>query len=558
MTWRVRPVSVLFRGKTAAAVRAGSQTGIVFIILSAACLALLLTAPVDGDFWWSDAPRHALNGVFLRDFVAAHPLHHLVQWAVQYYLKRPALTIMFYPPLFYAVEATAFALFGVSHFIAQCTVSLFVLLLAVSAYLLSRLLLPRWAAAGAALLVIGTPETALWGRQVMLDLPAYGLITASAACLTAYVTTGRPVAIYLAVSFLLAAIYTKYNASFVAPALAAAFVAAKGRAAPRDRHAVIAGLLGAVGLLPAIGLFMRFGAANLTSVSGLRGTLPLDSLACWLFYLEALPAQLGWLTVLLSAGGLVFLVRRIVVAESRWACALLLAWLVAGYLFFTFISLKEARDTLMVLLPLAITAPLFLLAVLPKSLGEPAGLALGMGTLLYTLVFFPVPHMKGYQEVASFLSANVPRDGIVVYSGYRDGNLIFDLTALGNRSDITVIRADKLLLSVPAGERRRGVRQATDDQAAIGRLLRDLGASYFVVQSQFWSDLAVMSRFDTVVTGSEYEKAAHFDLTGDLSTQDGDQGIDILRPTYPVVPKSGRIRFDMPLARQRFEGNIPP
>jgi hypothetical protein len=557
MAWRIRPVSILLRGHTAGmASTVGSA--IVVVILSAACLALLLTAPVNGDFWWSDAPRHALNGAFVRDFIAAHPIDQPVRWAIDYYLRRPALTIMFYPPLFYAAEAIAFALFGVSHFVAQFTVSLFILLLGISAYILARLFLPRWAAAGAALLVIGTPETAFWGRQVMLDLPAYGLIALSAVCLTLYVRKGRPTAIYLTALFLLAGIYTKYNAGFIAPALAAAFLVAKGRAALRDRHALIAGVLAVAGLLPAIGILLRFGAYNLASVSGLQGSLPLDGLACWLFYLEALPGQLGWLTVLLSAGGFVLILQRIVAGQDRWAYALLLAWLVVGYLFFTLISLKETRDTILVLLPMGIAAPLFLLAILPKPLGEPAGLALGLGTLLYTLIYCPIPRVAGYQDIASYLASNVPHDGVVLYSGYRDANLIFDLATVGNRSDITVVRVDKLLLSAPVGERRRGVTQSADDEARIAQTLRDLGASYLVVQPGFWSDLAVMGRFDTVVNGPDYGKAAHFGLSGDLSTQDGTQGIDILRPTYPVVPHAGRISIDMPLAGQRFEGTTHP
>lgn len=63
-----------------------------------------------------------------------------------------------------------------------------------------------------------------------------------------------------------------------------------------------------------------------------------------------------------------------------------------------------------------------------------------------------------------------------------------------------------------------------------------------------------MGRFKTVLNGPDYAKAAHFGLTGDLSTQDGRHGIDILRPTYPVAATAGRINIDMPLAGQRFEG----
>jgi 4-amino-4-deoxy-L-arabinose transferase-like glycosyltransferase len=387
---------------------AGNRSIVAAVILSAACIVLLLTAPVNGDFWWSDAPRHALNGVFVKDFIAAHPIHRPVQWAIDYYLRRPALTIMFYPPLFYAAEAIAFALFGVSHFVAQATVSMFVLLLGASAYLLARMFLPRWSALGAALLVIGTPEAAFWGRQVMLDVPAYALVVTSAVCLAVYLRDGRPLAIYLTALFLLAAIYTKYNAAFIAPAFAIACLIAKGKGVLRDRHALIAAALAVAGLLPAVAILLKFGAQNFTSVSGLQGNLPLDSLACWLFYLMALPAQLGWLTVLLGASGLVLVAKRIVGGQDCWTYTLLLAWLAVGYLFFTLISLKEPRDTTMVLLPLAIGAPLFLLAIVPKQLGEPAGLALGVGTVLYTLIFCPVPRVGGYQEIVSTLRRTYP------------------------------------------------------------------------------------------------------------------------------------------------------
>ena len=554
MAWRAPPVLALPASRSTRTVSAGALT--VAAILAMACLALLLTAPVNGDFWWADAPRNALNGAFVKDFVAAHPVHGPVEWAIDYYLKRPALTIMFYPPLFYMTEAIVFALLGVSHFTAQLTVSLFVLLLGASAYTLSRLLLPRWAALGAALLVIGTPEAAVWGRQVMLDLPAYGLIVTSAVCLTRYVTQGRPAAIYLTGLFLLAAIYTKYNAGFIAPAFAVTFIMAKGRAALRDRHALLAGALTIGGLLPAIIILRQFGAGNVASVSGLQGTLPLNTLACWLFYIKALPEQMGWLTVLLGTCGIVMMFRRISLPEHRWTHALLLTWLVTGYVFFTLISVKETRHSLMILLPLAIGAPMFLRAVLPKSLGDAAGLALGAGSLLYTLIFNPVPRIAGYQNIASYLAVNVPQNGVVVYSGYRDGNLIFDLAITTGRPDIRIIRLDKLLLSVPAGERRRGVQQTNYDEAAIAQMLRDLGASYFVVQPAFWSDLPVMDRFDKVLDTPDYTKAAHFELTGDLSTQDGQRGIDILRPTYPVAAKPGRISIDMPLAGQRFEKTL--
>src|SRR5271154_251948 len=170
--------AALVRGTVTPAVRNRLERALVAIILIGANGALLASAPVNGDFWWSDAPRHALNGAFVKDFVAAVPWHDPKGWAINYYLQYPALTILFYPPLFYFFEAAAFAVFGFSHLAALATVSLFTLVLGTASYSIVRASFPRWSALGASLLVIGGPETAYWARQVMLDVPAYAAVVA--------------------------------------------------------------------------------------------------------------------------------------------------------------------------------------------------------------------------------------------------------------------------------------------------------------------------------------------------------------------------------------------
>jgi hypothetical protein len=45
------------------------------VLILAACAALLATAPVGYDFSWSDAPRHALNGILIKGFIVAHSWH---------------------------------------------------------------------------------------------------------------------------------------------------------------------------------------------------------------------------------------------------------------------------------------------------------------------------------------------------------------------------------------------------------------------------------------------------------------------------------------------------
>src|SRR6185437_4221301 len=98
-----------------------------------------ITAPKSDDFFWSDAPRHALNGAFVLDLLRDHPLQNLSVWAMAYCARYPALTILFYPPFFYGVEAAFFAVFGVSHASAQLAVWFFAFLLGLGAFAFGRL-----------------------------------------------------------------------------------------------------------------------------------------------------------------------------------------------------------------------------------------------------------------------------------------------------------------------------------------------------------------------------------------------------------------------------------
>src|SRR5271165_5666183 len=146
------------------------------LLLAVAVFLLFKTSPTQGDFWWSDAPRHAMDGVFYYDMARALPVTHLKQWAINYYLQYPAVTALTYPPLFALVEAVFFALFGVSHATAQLTVSAFFLAAAWGAYFLARRWLSRIAALATALLFASTPAIALWGRQVMLEVPTFAFL----------------------------------------------------------------------------------------------------------------------------------------------------------------------------------------------------------------------------------------------------------------------------------------------------------------------------------------------------------------------------------------------
>lgn len=529
----------------------------VAVVLLLASLALLFTSPTAGDFWWSDAPRHALNGAFVKDLVAAFPWRHPAIWAYDYYLKYPALTILFYPPLFYIVEAGVFAVLGVSHFSAQVTVTLFVFILAVGTYSLARFLLPRWSALGTSLLLIGSPATAFWGRQVMLDVPCYAALVGSVFLFVRHLQTARTSDIYLSAICMLAAVYLKINAIFIVPVLAVTLLMAKGRSILNDGAVVRSIIIGVLGLIPAALLTWRFGAANVQSVGGRAIDLPISSIHAWLFYAEAIPSELGYLTVVLGVLGLALIALRRAPPRENWFAAVLLGWFGFGYLFFSAIGIREPRHSLMILFPLVLGAMIALHRILPSHLAQVAALLLGGCTFVFSLLLCPPPVVAGYRAVANYVVTHAPKKGLVLFSGYRDGNFVFEMRTHEERRDISTVRADKLLLRI-AVERVRGVQQAGYTQDDIARMLRDFGVALVVYQPGFWEDLREMSDLAAVIHSSDFIRIASFSITGLLSRGNDSDRIEIYRPTYPIERTRQNLRLNLSIIDQNVQGKIGP
>ncbi len=491
-----------------------------------------------------------MDGLFVRDFVASAPTHAPVQWAISYYFRHPAIAIPYYPPFFAVVLAAFYSIFGASQLVAQAAVSCFTFLLGLSSFQVARRLMPDEAALGAALLVIGIPLATLWERQVMLDVPAYALAVASLWCLARHLENDRSAALAAAASAMVLAIYTKYNIAFVVPALAAGWYGARRMAPWRDRRLVAIVPAALAALLPAAFLMAKFGGANAQSLLGRAGDAPAASLAAWIYYPASLPDQTGIFLIPFCLLGLAAVLLR-AREKNAWLPLCLLAWLCIGYVTFSLIPIKEERHDLAVLFPLLIAAPYALVRFMPRF-GATIALALGIAVASRGIALH-APRVNGYGEIATYIAEHAPPHAVVLYDGYRDANLVFDLMTRARRPDIGVVRADKLLLSVRFGERdKRGVSQAALQADDIARLIGRVQPDYIVVQPGFWTDLRVMALFEAAIKPPSFRLEHHVTLSGDLSTKDGTAGIDIY---IPAAPRSGE-RQKIELLMPDFDGRI--
>jgi hypothetical protein len=506
---------------------------------SAAAILLFLASPTNLDFWWQDAPRHALNGAFVFDFFKAIPLRHPYQWAMSYYGQYPALTIGFYPPVFYFFEALIYSLFGVSHAAAQACVAVFTAGLGLGAYLLARNALPKWPALCAGLLAIGIPEMAFWGRQVMLDIPAMTFLVFGVWQFGKFVEGNSTRSLVYATTLLLLSIYTKYNEAFILPVLLIALFSARGKAWLKDLRIWIAGGAGLLALVPAVIVNTVFIKTNVSSVVGGRtGDYPVWSINAWTFYPQMLPHQLGYLTFLLLFAGIIVWIFRGARSGPRWFVVLLAAWFLVGLAVFSAIALREPRHDLPVLLPLIIAGVWGLSTYLTRWWWNAGGIVFATGVLIHSAEAYPVPRLEGYERVADYVTATAPRNAAVIVSGFHDADFIFALTHIA-RCDLRVVCADRLFLNV-AIERERGVGLKNYSEDQIAEVLRQTGASLIVAQAGFWDDLTVMRRFEQVLRTTRFTRVAGVPLTGAVSTSDGrgahgEPRVEIFRPNGSPV-----------------------
>lgn len=486
-----------------------STSLIIALSLAIAVAMLFLGAPINGAFDWSDAPRHALNGVFIKDLVADMPLSDPVGYAYAYYAKYPALTILFYPPLFYVISAPFYALFGVSHETALAVVALHYIAFSWGSWRLFRFWLPTWQAAASAGMLIAAPEIAFWGRQVMLEIPAFAFMIWSAVLFTRYRRDSHNVCLYWAVVLLALSMYTKISTGFLGLAFFATLLAERRGALLRDRHIWLAALLGIVTLIPLVLITIKFGQANVQSVAGIADSaVSRTSLSGWLWYARQLPGQLGWpLTVIAGVGVVLALARRLNSQMARGDTVFWVTWLIFGYVFFSAIDLKEARHSIFILPPLVFAAAHAIRRLAGERAALPTCALMAALVAGHTVLMRPVHYVQGYQEAAQYVAIHAPKNSSVLFSGYRDGSFVFNMRTQEKRSDLSVVRADKLLLKV-AVRRELGVEQKSITEKQIAERINELGIHYVVMQPKFWDDLEAMKRFERTMHSSQFREVA--------------------------------------------------
>jgi hypothetical protein len=472
--------------------------------LALAAAAMALSGNTRSEFWWNDEGRHAMDGVFVLDFVRDLPASlDVYRYATEYYARYPCLGLVQYPPVFSVVEAAFFALFGVHLMVARATVAAFGALGAVFGYKLAREFLGVAASAAFALLVFAAPDVVYWSRGVMLETPDVAVMLLASWVFVRYVEERRLRLGLLAGLLLAAAVLTKQTACVLGPVWALYAVWRRGWRIVWNRATGWAvGLLG-VFLVPYMVMTVKFSPVNLgQSVGDLSGGLA-NSRTSWRgirFYLASAPAQVGWLCLALAVVAIVVAVGRRAkqgraCGDEGLRCAMVLAlsWVAVCYVMLTFVVAHKDRRFIIVWVPgLALLA-----AVAVEWLWRLRGLGRGAATLALACAVGQAgllgagapmgparneaPYVRGLEPLAERLADAAEPGTVVFFAGFFNGNFVFHMREHDAGRHVVVLRGTKLLVALMA-EKEHGMQVLVETGEEILDVFRRYGVRYVAVE----------------------------------------------------------------------------
>ena len=436
-------------------------------------------------FFNNDETRHLMTGVFFRDVIHDHPTSEIKKYAVDYYLQRPALGLLVWPPGFHSVLGLWMTFFGTSLAAAKALVVAFLLIALLYTHAFARQFLSPAGALTAMGLVGFAPIVFEFSEFVMLEIPTFACAMAAIVHLERFLrfppTQPSPAAggglrnrdAWLCGVWCAAAGWMRYDAVFLAPYVVFRLTIGGGWRAAANKHAISAALLAALAVGPLYAItFKQYTGGQAAAAKGTdAASKHLGSLEKTTYYFATAPRQMGWPVVAFGAAGLLLILRN----PRTWSAPL--ALVAAVWATFS---------------PLAELEPRHAIYWIPAWCIGAVSIFEGRRTAkLAFVVFFawqgwsawqsPNMYVRGYRPVAEYVAAGNPKTPVVVFDGLLNGGYIYALSQLDPDRTWTTIRADKLLygvLSEPSG----GYQEWAEDADAMLAALHRFDPEFVIVE----------------------------------------------------------------------------
>ncbi len=455
-----------------------------------------------------DESFNAFTGLFFADFFRHLPLAHPVQYTYLYYAHYPAIELLHWPPLLHAVEGVVFLLFGPSVLTARLTVLAFALFGLVFWFKLVAELENRWAAFLSTILLALLPQVLVFEKAVMLEVPCLALCIAASYYWVRYLREAKSSCLYAFAVLAGLALITKQLSGYLAIfCILSAVATGRWRLLVRRPMAWARGMV----LLIAGPFYALSLAMDWRSISGnvFKGA---DHVAHpFLFYLSALPHQLGWPVLVLALLGIM---------TCPWWCkrenaTLMLSWIVACSCMVAFLATKDFRYTIYLLPPLVYfaAAPFASHALSPKLR------VLGLGAALVLMVAYSVkawrferPYVSGYAAAAERVS-HFKDSPIILYDGDMAANFMFFLRLHDPAGHFVVLRK---ALYATAVMKRFGAEELIQTPDQLEAFIAQNGIKYVVVEDPVKMDFDIQRTLRDLLNSSRFRLLQAFPIASNV------------------------------------------
>jgi hypothetical protein len=440
----------------------------------------------NGLWYPGDAPRHLANGLLLHDYLEdglPNPIGYVRSYLVRYPIIVPAK----YPPLFYVLEAGAFALIHPSPYVAKGLVLAFALVAALyQVAWLRRFVAPRAGYLGVLLPLL--PGVVRYGHSIMLNIPACALQVAALYHTRRWLEDGRPRQLILAAVLALSAVLC-YQGACVLLLIAGSWLVMTGRWRwLLDRRALI--VVAAAGL-PALAGLSIWILSTPERARSLFATAYLTHLALWRWYPIRMPGLFGPLVLALTVLG-----ATLGWLQARWRSEILMSgtWILVTYLFHSYLFAKDERYIIPLAVPLVALAAVgvwSLIAAIEGPLGRAwvrrctvAALAVVLAVQGWMAWHVPLPEVRGFDAIVATIQRGRQADQemILVDHGVNSALLTCQVMLDDPEYRLRVLYFDWLLTF--AGVQESNGRVLPDcgprDRQAMARLLGLSGCRWIV------------------------------------------------------------------------------
>jgi hypothetical protein len=423
----------------------GTQDVVGHFIVSLIAICIVVANISLSGLWYPDAPSHALNGVFYKDMTEEGGLLHPISYAERYYVQYPNLTVGTYPPVFYAVEALFFKLFGVSSQVARFPILLFTLLGANAFLVLCRLWFPLWLSVAGAILYLLQPATLFGQKNVMLEMPALAMSTIALYFFYVASEKGGPWIRFLSPLFAALAFLTKQNTIFLLAIWVLWIVWDRKWNLVKSKHFIVGVLVGSLLLLPWV--IINLTISRYYVVAAIFQGYHIES--NFVYYLTNLSEIISYPVIVLSMVSLILFSKLIKYGSYRfallWGCCVF-----CGLLLFEWTEPRQAIYLVPAVIILCIHAIWFfgqrIMSLSQRSRVYAVVLILLISLHVNAKEVIGGPDIRGFDKVADFVVSD-PDCVSVLYDGYFNSNFAFHMRSEDKERHIFVFRASKLVFS---------------------------------------------------------------------------------------------------------------